>query len=435
MIPIPERPRNVDAERGLLSCLVKDGNYMADALDQGVNEYTFTTPLLIEIWNAMVAVDKNKEAINEVSLLQHLGDKTEDLGKKRIWEVFDACGSSTFFHKYLESSKESERLRTIQSLAMNMLDKVKDKENSLDLAEKADRSLFLLNRQAGGLLDGESVAEEAWKGFLEARKQGGKNGTSTGLDKLDTLLGGGLRKRSLTILAARPSTGKTALALQLCAEFMGEHGVYFQSLEMNAESLGKRMIGHLSGVSIQAIERGRLDNLQDKSVNEAMATLKNGYLQMDDKGGASMALCRAKARRVKNLGLVVIDYCGLVTPSDSRVPREQQIAGISKDSKLLAEELDCPVVLVAQLNRSSEQLAREPRLSDLRESGALEQDADNVMMLYQPNMENREKISLLLAKNRFGQTGYVNLHFDRFTQTFEDADSRSKEGYRSPFIS
>ena len=148
-----------------------------------------------------------------------------------------------------------------------------------------------------------------------------------------------------------------------------------------------------------------------------------------------MALCRAKARRVDDLGLVVIDYCGLVTPSDPRVPREQQVAGISKDAKMLAEELGCAVLLLSQLNRSAEMAAREPRLSDLRESGALEQDADVVLLLHQPMAEDRENMWLKLSKNRFGRTGRVDLKFDRPTQTFEKPSQGGEKGYRSPFIS
>ena len=126
-----------------------------------------------------------------------------------------------------------------------------------------------------------------------------------------------------------------------------------------------------------------------------------------------MALCRAKARRVKDLGLVVVDYCGLVAPSDPRVPREQQIAGISKDSKMLAEELDCPVLLLSQLNRSAEQAQRAPKLSDLRESGALEQDADQVWLLYRHAVHDEAAAAgdaiVKVGKNRNGPTPTIEL--------------------------
>jgi replicative DNA helicase len=249
------------------------------------------------------------------------------------------------------------------------------------------------------------------------------------------MLGGGLKRRTLTVLAARPSTGKTALALQASAFMMKDMGVYFQSLEMNAAALGKRLISHLSEVPIHSIDSGRLDNLQHQAVEEARQTLRDGKLSLDDKGGVSMSLCRAKARRVKDLGLVVVDYCGLVSPSDPRVPREQQIAGISKDCKLLAEELDCPVLLLSQLNRSAEQAQRAPKLSDLRESGALEQDADNVMLLHQPDLGDKETIKLILAKNRSGETGTYNMRFERDIQTFKELGSALRKGYREPFMS
>ena len=429
----PVRPKDHDAERGLLSCLVK-GDVIAVALDEGVNGKTFSDPLHAEIWNAMVAVDKAKEEIDEVTVLQKLGKRMEDLGKDKVWEVFNACDTSGHVHQFAKAAREAERLRRVQSLALTMLDKVAMGESSSDLVESADRTLFGLNAQSNGLKDGAEVEEAAWQGFLEARELGGKNGYPTGLDELDGLLGGGLRKRTLTVLAARPSTGKTALALQIAAKMMTTKGVYFQSLEMNAGALGKRLISHLSEVPVHLIESGRVDNLQHVAVEEARKTLRLGQLKLDDKGGVSMALCRAKARRVKDLGLVVIDYCGLVAPSDPRVPREQQIAGISKDAKLLAEELDCPVLLLSQLNRSVEQTAREPRLSDLRESGALEQDADAVVFLHQPEKEDKEKIMLFLSKNRYGRTGLSNLKFDRTTQSFKKPYVEVKKDYRSPFI-
>jgi len=433
MIAPPDRPNDHDAERGLLSCLVK-GDVMAVALDEGVNAKTFLDPLHAETWAAMVALDKAKEEVDEVSVLQRLGRRVEDLGKDNLWNVFNACDTGGHVHQFARAAREVERLRRVQSLALSLLDRVAMREPSSDLVEGADKTLFGLNAQSNGLLDGVAVDEAAWADFLEAREQGGRNGRPTGLGDLDRMLGGGLRNGTLTVLAARPSTGKTALALQIAAGMMVDTSVYFQSLEMNAGSLGKRLISHVSGVPIHLIESGSMDNLQHVAVEEARKTLRSGKLKLDDKGGVSMALCRAKARRVKELGLVVIDYCGLVSPSDPKVPREQQIAGISKDGKLLAEELKCPVLLLSQLNRSVEQASREPRLSDLRESGALEQDADAVVFLHQPDKEDKERITLILAKNRFGHTGVSSLKFDRNTQTFNKPHTEVKKTYRSPFI-
>ena len=432
MIAPPDRPKDHDAERGLLSCLVK-GDVMAVALDEGVNAKTFLDPLHAETWAAMVALDKAKEEVDEVSVLQRLGRRVEDLGKDNLWNLFNACDTAGHVHQFARAAREVERLRRVQSLALSLLDRVAMREPSSDLVEGADKTLFGLNAQSNGLLDGVAVDEAAWADFLEAREQGGRNGRPTGLGDLDRMLGGGLRNGTLTVLAARPSTGKTALALQIAAGMMVETSVYFQSLEMNAGSLGKRLISHVSGVPIHLIESGSIDNLQHVAVEESRKTLRSGKLKLDDKGGVSMALCRAKARRVKELGLVVIDYCGLVSPSDPRIPREQQIAGISKDGKLLAEELKCPVLLLSQLNRSVEQTSREPRLSDLRESGALEQDADAVVFLHQPDKEDKERITLILAKNRFGHTGVSSLRFDRNTQTFNKPHSEVKKPYRSPF--
>ena len=434
MIAPQDRPKDLDAERGLLSSLVK-GEVFAVALDEGVNDSTFTSSLHLEIWKTIVALDKDKEPTDELSILQRLGKRVDDIGKENLWDVFKACDMSIHVERFAKAARESERLRRLQSLAYEVLDSVGERNKSIEVAEKADRELFGLNAQSSGLLDGKDVEDAAWKDFLEARAAGGRTGNPTGIKKLDAMLGGGLKRRTLTVLAARPSTGKTALALQASAFVMKDMGVYFQSLEMNAAALGKRLISHLSEVPIHSIDSGRLDNLQHQAVEEARQTLRNGKLSLDDKGGVSMSLCRAKARRVKDLGLVVVDYCGLVSPSDPRVPREQQIAGISKDCKLLAEELDCPVLLLSQLNRSAEQAQRAPKLSDLRESGALEQDADNVILLHQPDLGDKESIKLILAKNRSGETGTYNMRFERDIQTFKELGSALRKGYREPFMS
>jgi len=434
MIAPQDRPKDLDAERGLLSSLVK-GEVFAVALDEGVNDSTFTSSLHLEIWKTIVALDKDKEPTDELSILQRLGKRVDEIGKENLWDVFKACDMSIHVERFAKAARESERLRRLQSLAYEVLDSVGERRKSIEVAEKADRELFGLNAQSSGLLDGKDVEDAAWRDFLEARAAGGRTGNPTGIKKLDAMLGGGLKRRTLTVLAARPSTGKTALALQASAFMMKDMGVYFQSLEMNAAALGKRLISHLSEVPIHSIDSGRLDNLQHQAVEEARQTLRNGKLSLDDKGGVSMSLCRAKARRVKDLGLVVVDYCGLVSPSDPRVPREQQIAGISKDCKLLAEEMDCPVLLLSQLNRSAEQAQRAPKLSDLRESGALEQDADNVILLHQPDLGDKETIKLILAKNRSGETGTYNMRFERDIQTFKELGSALRKGYREPFMS
>ena len=300
MIAPQDRPKDLDAERGLLSSLVK-GEVFAVALDEGVNDSTFTSSLHLELWKTIVALDKDKEPTDELSILQRLGKRVDDIGKENLWDVFKACDMSIHVERFAKAARESERLRRLQSLAYEVLDSVGERRKSIEVAEKADRELFGLNAQSSGLLDGKDVEDAAWRDFLEARAAGGRTGNPTGIKKLDAMLGGGLKRRTLTVLAARPSTGKTALALQASAFMMKDMGVYFQSLEMNAAALGKRLISHLSEVPIHSIDSGRLDNLQHQAVEEARQTLRNGKLSLDDKGGVSMSLCRAKARRRRRL--------------------------------------------------------------------------------------------------------------------------------------
>ena len=206
MIAPPDRPRNEEAERGLLSSLMK-GEVFAMALDEGVSDKTFTTPLHVEIWQTMVALDKDKEKIDEVSVFQRLGRRVDVLGRDNLRNVFTACDTYHYVDRFASAARESERLRRIQRIAMEVLDRVGGGEKSDDVAEYADKSLFSLNAQSTGLKDGATVESEAWSDFMEARDNDGKSGYSTGFDDLDKLLGGGLRKGTLTILAARPSTG------------------------------------------------------------------------------------------------------------------------------------------------------------------------------------------------------------------------------------
>jgi replicative DNA helicase len=248
-------------------------------------------------------------------------------------------------------------------------------------------------------------------------------GLETGFEDFDQLTGG-LQKSELLILAARPSMGKTALAMNM-AEYVAMHGqvpVLFVSLEMSAIELGDRLLCSVAEVNGIRLRNGTITQDERKQLVKAAADISQSPLFIDDSPSRTMTEIAANARRLKrrdDLGLIVIDYLQLIDPDNSRDPRQEQVAKIARRLKGLARELEVPVLCLAQLNRQVESAKdNKPQLSHLRESGAIEQDADVVMFVhrdeyYQSNEEDREQVrgeaDLLIRKQRNGPTGDVKL--------------------------
>lgn len=251
-------------------------------------------------------------------------------------------------------------------------------------------------------------------------------GIPTGLTHVDNITGG-LQNGELLVIGARPGAGKTSLGLALAREaaLRSKVTTLFVSLEQSAGELSERLLSSLSGVDGNRIRRGQFrDQIQD--VIDANAALQGVPLWIDDAPAQSMTRIAATARRLRrqhNLGLVVVDYLQLVEPDNRKEPRQEQVARISRRCKHLARDLSIPVVALAQLNRGLDgRVSRKPRLSDLRESGQLEQDADTVFLIHRAEEEEKgTRIELIIAKHRNGPTGEVELEYHRHLYRFEDA--------------
>jgi replicative DNA helicase len=262
-----------------------------------------------------------------------------------------------------------------------------------------------------------------------SKTRGALRGTPTGLKTLDRMLSG-LQKENLVILAARPSVGKTSLALNIAQHAAVSHKIpvaYF-SLEMGRESLIDRMISAQGDIDNWRISTGNLEAEDFEKYAQASGELAEATLDIDDTAGISVMEMRTKARRLqmeKNVGLIVVDYLQLVRGRNQE-SRVNEVSEISQSLKNLARELKVPVLALSQLSRAVEQRGgdKKPQLSDLRDSGSIEQDADVVMFLYRPDEENREDIRLLIAKHRNGATGEIPLHFKADRTRFYEVDTK-----------
>lgn len=314
------------------------------------------------------------------------------------------------------------------------------------LSSLLDRATRTDARDIGGLLR-EALSN------LEARMKGGDNEppTTTGLASIDQGLAGGMRGGQLIILAARPGVGKSALALQMAAGAAVARPVLLVSLEMSSSELADRMLCQVAAVDGHRMRNGTISGSDRMALLQASSELSSLKLHVDDAPGMSVRdvarAGRQVLRRNGDVGLIVVDYLQLLTPADERAPREQQVAGMARGLKLLAKELKCPILALCQLSRDVEKQGREPRLSDLRESGAIEQDADVVAFLHKID-DGNDSVKLLIKKQRSGPAGEVPLnwqrHFTRFVEpqaprfeTFDnfnqDADGEMLGGSDDPF--
>ena len=238
--------------------------------------------------------------------------------------------------------------------------------------------------------------------------------TSTGLPDMDDIFAGGLRKGGLYVVAARPGVGKSVLACVIAANAASAgHGVFFASLEMTEDEVMDRLIARQGRVELNHLETHELTADDYRRVGEAVEKIERWPMRIFDRPNMGLTTIRAKARDMTRakppLGLVVVDYLQLITAADPRQPREQQVASFSRGLKLLAKELSCPVLALAQLNRGSEQRSdKRPNMSDLREAGAIEADADAVLLLYEEPKRVGE-LQVAIAKNRHGRRGQMEL--------------------------
>ena len=419
-------PHNEEAERSVLGAVMLNREVLFDVLEE-VEADDFYNSAHKEIFNAINQLYRESKAVDVLTVSEELkrrGVLQMVGGRAYVAQLTLDVPSTINAVEYAKIVSEKATLRKMILASEDITDKgYRAEMDAKDILDYAEKSIFSIaeRNQKNDYTDVQSVLLTNIQEIDEAAKNQGKVlGTPTGFKALDAKLHG-LQKSNLIIIAARPAMGKTAFALNIAQQSAVKEGsvVMIFDLEMSKEQLGQRLLASQARVEATKLQRGSLDKKDWDRVNLALDEMQKAQIFIDDTPGISLIEIRNKCRRLKaerGLDLIVIDYLQLVTSPERSDNRQVEISAISRNLKLLAREMDCPVIALSQLSRAPEQRPdHRPNLSDLRESGAIEQDADVVIFLYRDdyyNKENSEKpgvCEINIAKNRSGPTDVVEL--------------------------
>lgn len=433
-------PHSAEAEKSVLGAAMLSKDALFDAMEV-VKPADFYDENHKEIFQAMIDLNRKNAPVDALTVAEEL-KKRNSLemvgGRAYIASLSSMTPTTSNAMEYgrIVAEKASVRrlIETADDIVTKGYDGTMDANQMLDYAESG---IFEISqaRQKGQYSHIRDVLVENLAIIDRAEQMdGGLTGITTGFSKLDEMTSG-MQKSDLIILAARPAMGKTAFALSLArnAAVKGKASVMIFSLEMAKEQLTQRLLSMESKVDLQTLKTGRLERRDWDDLNVALDILSNSNIHIDDTAGISIMEMKSKCRRLKaeaGLDLVIIDYLQLMNPEGKADSRTQEISVISRNLKLLARELDCPVLVLSQLSRAPEQRTdHRPMLSDLRESGSIEQDADIVIFLYRDEYYNKEdtekpgECEVIVAKHRSGPTGSVDVAWiERYTQ-FKDKAS------------
>ena len=432
-------PHYLDAERSILATILLDNPSIVRVVEKGLKSEDFFLPQHRVLFELLLDLDQGNvpfDLITVTDALNRLG-KTEDVGGVAyVSQLLDGMWRVSNLEFYVQIVREKALLRSLINAANNVSLQAMEQSESVDeILDRAESSIFALAeaRVKSGLIPIGNIVRDNFERLERIFKEGKSvTGLPTGYTSLDRLTSG-LQPSELIILAARPSQGKTALALNL-AENIGVRGglpIAIFSLEMSKESLLQRMVASVAQIDSHKFRTGNLRQSDWQELTQALGNLGGAPLWIDDSGAIGVLEIGAKARRLKRekgLSLVIVDYLQLITARGRFGNRQEEVASISRALKSLAKELQVPVLVLSQLTRAPERDERGPQLSDLRESGAIEQDADVVIFIYRPHFfkhdaqpEEREQSEIIIAKQRNGPTDKVKFVFrSKFTR-FEEA--------------
>ncbi len=435
-------PHNIDAEKALIGAILIKPELMHD-ISVTVYPESFYADKHRQIYKAILEIFTKGDPIDLLSVTMRLksNDQLDRVGgASYITELSETVPAAGNGHYYAELVQSRAVLRGLINAGDDIAELgYSDPQNIEETLDQAEKKVYSVTN--GIVIQkfktiGSSLAE-AWERFEHlSANQDARRGIPSGFDGLDNILAG-FQKSDLIILAARPSMGKTTFALDIARnaalKYKASVGIF--SLEMSDQQLVDRLLAAEAGVDSWKLRTGKLSNDQEfQAVQDAMAKLSDAQIHIDDQPGTNILKMRSSARRLKNehgLDLLIVDYLQLMSPTSTKASDSmvQQVTEISRSLKILARELDVPVIALSQLSRAVEQRGGKPRLSDLRDSGSIEQDADVVMFIHREDKINKESerpniAEIMIEKHRNGPVGTTELYFDGKHVRFLNLDAR-----------
>ena len=433
-------PQSIESEKALLGAIMIKPEALHDVGDV-ISPDSFYAEKHRIIFNAMLELHTNSEPIDLLSLSTKLKEaKRLDQvgGSSYLAELVNGVPSAANASHYAGLVQKKATLRGLISVGDQISEMGYDEEADIDTTlDTAEKKVYEITNSPGvhKFTSISQSLDDAWERIDHLHNSDDEiRGIQSGFEQLDNILAG-FQKSDLIILAARPSMGKTAFALDIARQAATKHSVPVGifSLEMSSQQLVDRMLASESRVDAWKLRTGKLKDEDDfAKIRESLDTLSKAPIYIDDQPGTNILKMRSVARRLKSehgLGLIIVDYLQLMNPTTTKASDNlvQQVTEISRSLKHLARELDVPVLALSQLSRAVEQRRGKPRLSDLRDSGSIEQDADVVMFIHRDDKMNETSdkpniAEILIEKHRNGPTGMVELYFDEKRATFLSLD-------------
>ena len=441
-----QAPHSAEAEQSVLGSMLIDSRCINDVIGL-LRPDDFYLQVNRDIYETIYEMFSYSQVIDPVTVLDKMRERAvfdENNSTKYIMQLMEITPTAANVKQYARIVRDKALLRKLSDAASEILDTVYDGGGTAsDVLEAAEKKIYALRR--GNTSDSlEHIGTILLKVFdrLTELSEAGSDisGLSTGLHDLDRFISG-LNNSDLMLLAARPGMGKTSMALNIAlnvAKKYPKRTVVFFSLEMSKTQLVTRLISNESFVDNKKLTTGQISVDEWSKIGIASSALAQTDLRVDDNPAVTVAEMNAKCRRIDDLALVVIDYLQLMTASGNKTNysgenRQQVVADISRSLKIMAKELNVPILCLSQLSRANESRQdKRPMISDLRESGAIEQDADEVMFLYRDDYYNKDTekqnvAECIVAKNRHGSTGTVELQWLPQFTTFADREWRHNE--------
>lgn len=445
-------PQDLESEKALLGSLLLSSDALFDISDV-VTASSFYAAKHQIIYETIETLVNNKEPVDilTVSAALRAGKEFESIGGAQyLSELLGLVGSAANVKYYAQIVRKKELLRRLIEASTSITEQAYDENDPLEtVLEEAERSIYEITTKGGSsdrLIAFQEMIEETWSRIEKmADNGGGMRGTPSGFKDLDHKLSG-FQPSDLIILAARPSVGKTSLALDFARNAAVKHGipVAIFSLEMSKEQLVDRMLSAQSQVDSWKLRTAKLSLDEEfQRLQQGMHELMKAPIYVDDKAANSILNMRSTLRRLntdKPIGLIIVDYLQLMSTSKSYDSMVNQVTEISRSLKGLAKEFNAPVIALSQLSRAVEARGGKPRLSDLRDSGSIEQDADVVMFIHREDKYGTEDtgrkniVEVLIEKHRNGPTGMVELYFDDKKTSFVSIEKSEFGDFSLPSV-